>query len=345
MISTLFKKRSFVKNRIRAALCWLLCEDIMALSNTLIYNGRLKCGTQALRSQKLDVPHMEALHRRHYGPDSILRPGTPRSICTGWSTEMCWLRTLLDPEARVRFVNTDAIPSSREEAKGNRIVNPTEAHIITQLVDSLLDVGVPAEEIGVMTHYRSQLSLLKHGLRGHGNSIELHTADRFQGRDKEVVLLSLVRNNEACNIGDLLKDWRRINVAFTRAKTKLLVVGSRDTLKGSGEQEMLSRFISLMEERDWVCDLPADALERHFFDDGATQLTATGGARPDGCGAGTRSPKKTVRSPLKGSKVREGKENQRPGTGPRKAKVTDKALLKGKPILRDIWNDVVGSTY
>ena len=157
--------------------------------------------------------------------------------------------------------------------------------------------------------------------------------------------MSLVRNNEACNIGDLLKDWRRINVAFTRAKTKLLVVGSRDTLKGSGEQEMLSRFISLMEERDWVCDLPADALERHFFDDGATQLTATGGARPDGCGAGTRSPKKTVRSPLKGSKVREGKENQRPGTGPRKAKVTDKALLKGKPILRDIWNDVVGSTY
>ena len=314
-----------------------MCEDIMTLSNTLIYKGRLKCGTQALRSQKLDVPHMEALRRRHYDSSSILRPGTPRSICTGWSDEKCWLRSLLDPEARVRFVNTDALPASREEAKGNRIVNPTEARIITQLVDALLDVGVPAEEIGVMTHYRSQLSLLKHGLRGHGNSIELHTADRFQGRDKEVVLLSLVRSNETCNIGDLLKDWRRINVAFTRAKTKLLVVGSRDTLKGSGEHEMLSRFVRLMEEREWVYDLASDALENHFFDDCATQMTATGGAN--------KSPKKTARSPLKSSQVREGKENQRPHAGPRKARVTDKALLKGKPILRDVWNDVMGDTY
>ncbi|KAK7743988.1 DNA replication endonuclease-helicase Dna2 [Diatrype stigma] len=320
-----------------------MCEDIMALSNTLIYKGRLKCGTEALRNQKLDVPHMEALQHRHYDSNTILRPGTPRSICTGWSTENCWLRSLIDPEARVLFVNTDSLPSSREEAKGNRIVNPTEARIVTQLVDALLDVGVPASEIGVMTHYRSQLSLLKHGLRRHGSSIELHTADRFQGRDKEVVVLSLVRSNEACNIGDLLKDWRRINVAFTRAKTKLLVVGSRDTLKGSGEQEMLSKFVKLMEEREWVYDLPSDALDVHFFDDSATQLTATCGLKTEKRTVNDRSsPKKTVRSSLKSTQAAlQGKENQGPGVGgPRKAKVTDRALLKGQPILRDIWNDI-----
>ncbi|RYP10201.1 hypothetical protein DL764_000822 [Monosporascus ibericus] len=318
-----------------------MCEDIMTLSNTLIYRGRLKCGTNALRNQKLNVPHMEALGRWHYDPSTIVRPGTPRSICTGLGDGKCWLRSLLDPEARVRFINTDALPSSREEAKGNRIVNPTEARIVTQLVEALLDVGVPAGEIGVMTHYRSQLSLLKHGLRHHGSSIELHTADRFQGRDKEVVLLSLVRSNEACNIGDLLKDWRRINVAFTRAKTKLLVVGSRDTLKGSGEQEMLSRFLRLMEEREWVYDLTPDALESHFFDDCATQVTATGGLRNNGYATNDTSPKKKVPSSVKSSQTRQGKENQRPGAGPRKAKITDRALLRGKPILRDIWNDVM----
>lgn len=317
-----------------------MCEDIMTLSNTLIYKGRLKCGTEALRNQRLDVPHMEALQHRHYDSSTILRPGTPRSICTGWSSEKCWLRSLLDPEARVRFVNTDALPSSREEAKGNRTVNPTEARIVTQLVDALLDVGVPASEIGVMTHYRSQLSLLKHGLRRHGNSIELHTADRFQGRDKEVILLSLVRSNEACNIGDLLKDWRRINVAFTRAKTKLLVVGSRDTLKGSGEQEMLSRFVGLMEERQWVYDLSSDALESHFFDDCATQTTATCGPKIEKGAVNERSPKKIARSSWKSSQARQGKENQEPTIGPRRAKITDRALLKGKPILRDIWNDM-----
>ncbi|CAK7270446.1 DNA replication endonuclease-helicase Dna2 [Sporothrix epigloea] len=268
-----------------------MCEDIMALSNTLIYNGRLKCGTEALRYRSLHVPDMARLHQHHHNAGSVARL-TPISFCA-MGSKSCWLRDLLRPETRVAFVNTDAILSSREEAKGNRTVNPCEARLVAQLVEGLLTVGVSATNIGVMTHYRSQLSLLRNQLRGaHGTDgansadrIEMHTADRFQGRDKEVIVLSLVRNNEACLIGDLLKDWRRINVAFTRAKTKLLVVGSRSTLKGgvnhvrkkSGEQgerdspngeageEMLARFIRLMEERPWIYDLPSDALDNHLF--------------------------------------------------------------------------------
>ncbi|CAK7225670.1 DNA replication endonuclease-helicase Dna2 [Sporothrix bragantina] len=282
-----------------------MCEDIMALSNTLIYSGRLKCGTEALRHRSLHVPDMARLHLHHHNASSMARL-TPTSFCA-MGSKSCWLRDLLRPETRVAFVNTDAIPSSREEAKGNRTVNPCEARLVAQLVEGLLTVGVPASDIGVMTHYRSQLSLLRNSLRGvngasssssNGNNgsgasaIEMHTADRFQGRDKEVVVLSLVRNNEACLIGDLLKDWRRINVAFTRAKTKLLVVGSRSTLKGgvnntnkdtnnkksggrgdrhslNGEtgEEMLARFINLMEARSWIYDLPSDALENHLFEE------------------------------------------------------------------------------
>lgn len=276
-----------------------MCEDIMALSNTLIYNGRLKCGTEALRYRSLHVPDMARLHQHHHNAGSVARL-TPASFCA-MGGKSCWLRDLLRPETRVAFVNTDAIPSGREEAKGNRTVNPCEARLVAQLVEGLLTVGVPASDIGVMTHYRSQLSLLRNQLRGvHGAStisgsnngnitcgaIEMHTADRFQGRDKEVIVLSLVRSNEACLIGDLLKDWRRINVAFTRAKTKLLVVGSRSTLKGGvnrtknrkpgergecdsldGEagEEMLARFIHLMEERSWIYDLPSGALDDHLF--------------------------------------------------------------------------------
>ncbi|KAJ2978232.1 hypothetical protein NUW58_g7560 [Xylaria curta] len=324
-----------------------MCEDVMTLSNTLIYEGRLKCGTEALRNQKLAVPYMEHLQQKHYDAGSIMRPGVPRSFCTSWSSDHCWLHSLLDPGARVRFVNTDHLPSPREEAKGSRIVNPTEARIVVQLVDSLLTVGVPPNEIGVMTHYRSQLSLLKHGLRGFGSSIELHTADRFQGRDKEVVVLSLVRSNEACSIGDLLKDWRRINVAFTRAKTKLIVVGSRDTLKGSGEQEMLSKFIRLMEDRDWVYDLPRDALESHFFEDSATQFTATGA--PGSQGSPTKSPKKSLRKMASPSKAMKrtnlfaGKENQR--LGAKRGNITGRALLKTKPVSRDILNEMMGGIY
>ncbi|KAF4984901.1 hypothetical protein FDECE_16992 [Fusarium decemcellulare] len=303
-----------------------MCEDIMTLSNTLIYDGKLRCGTEQLRKRKLDVPRLDALKQRHYDA-STFRSATPRSFCAAPGPSRCWLYDLIESKARVRFINTDTIqPLVREQAQGKRIVNSDEVRIVSQLVDSLLTVGVPDHEIGVMTHYRAQLFLLKDKLKGYPG-VEMHTTDRFQGRDKEVIVLSLVRSNEACNIGDLLKDWRRINVAFTRAKTKLLVVGSKSTLKGSGNETMLSRFISLMEDRDWIYDMPANALESHYFEDLGTQITATGPTQK------TKSPKKWT----------SGKENRRPS--PRRARISDKALLKGKLITRDILNEMTNGAY
>lgn len=303
-----------------------MCEDIMTLSNTLIYDGRLRCGTEQLRRRKLEVPRMEALMQRHYDASTI-NAATPRSFCAAPGPNRCWLYDLLDSEARVRFVNTDTIqPPVREEAQGKRIVNSAEVRIVSQLVDSLLTVGVPDSEIGVMTHYRAQLFMLKDKLKMF-SGVEMHTTDRFQGRDKEVIVLSLVRSNEACNIGDLLKDWRRINVAFTRAKTKLLVVGSKSTLKGSGSDSMLSRFISLMEDRNWIYEMPANALENHYFEDFGTQITATG-------------PTQRIKSPRKKCS---GKENRR--RSPKTARISDKALLKGKLITRDILNEMTNGAY
>lgn len=255
-----------------------MCADVMALSNNLIYSGRLKCGSQEVANRRLSIPNIDALSQHHYTPSTISL--APKSFCPA-PHKTCWIRTLLDPETKVSFINTDPLlPLSREEAKGNRIVNPTEAAICTQLVTALLTTGVPASSIGIMTHYRSQLSLLKDSMRSYPE-LEMHTADRFQGRDKEVIILSLVRSNEAKSIGELLKDWRRINVAFTRAKTKLLVVGSKSTLQGfgkdeSGGQEMVSRFVGFMEEKGWIYDLPKSALEEHLFENGGTtQATQT----------------------------------------------------------------------
>lgn len=327
-----------------------MSEDIMALSNSLIYEGRLKCGTETLRKRMLEIPDIGALQRHHYDIDTIMSnpTTTPASFCSGAGP--CWLRDMVDPHTRVSFINTDALPSSREEAKGSRIVNPCEARLVTQLVDALLTVGVPASEIGVMTHYRSQLSLLKHGLRGHGNgAIEMHTADRFQGRDKEVVILSLVRSNEQCSIGDLLKDWRRINVAFTRAKTKLLVVGSKSTLKGSGCEEMLARFIGLMESRCWIYNLRPDALEAHYFEDAATQATVTGvgGSSPTkkDMHASLRKGQSVLKAPRKrilGTR-QSGKENVAPWV--KKGKVDVKVHLKGKPNVGCILNEMAGGIF
>ncbi|KAL2021260.1 hypothetical protein VTK56DRAFT_7339 [Thermocarpiscus australiensis] len=378
-----------------------MSEDIMTLSNTLIYQGRLKCGTEALRFAQLHVPDMDALRHRHFDAASFLssqsqrsRPSTPptssscsssplpSSFCPSPRRGTCWLRDLLDPAARVRFVNTDALlPHSREQAKGNRIVNPCEARVVAQLVDALLLVGVPAREIGVVTHYRSQLALLKHTLRlrrrrnaaavhitttsEEDGVVEMHTADRFQGRDKSVVVLSLVRSNEQCGIGELLRDWRRINVAFTRAKTKLLVVGSKATLGGCGEGEMLARFVRLMEERDWVYDLRPGALEGHLWEEGVPG-TGAGAGSPTQDGGGDVAVAADVVSGAvtgkdgeavgKGTRkvgvlfASKGKENRPPGgqrtVEPKKtARIGERALLRGKPVLRDILNDMMDGGY
>ncbi|KAK4198608.1 putative DNA replication ATP-dependent helicase, partial [Triangularia verruculosa] len=329
-----------------------MSEDIMTLSNTLIYKGRLKCGTESLRNAELHVPHIEALRQRHFDAESFYNasqtsPGGSLSrCCPSPQPNNCWLHDLITPSTRVKFINTDLLPDSQEQAKGNRIVNPTEAKIITQLVDSLVLCGVPAEEIGVMTHYRSQLALLKHSLRASngGRDVEMHTADRFQGRDKSVILLSLVRSNDTGSIGELLKDWRRINVAFTRAKTKLLVVGSKSTLLGEAseqqqqegqEEVMIKKFVELMVERSWVYDLGREQLEGHYFPLVEDYLSPVKGRTPMKRRV-AEGKKRVEDSPLQGRKLMErfvaGKVGQGQGQGQgqgRRAGERNKENVKG----------------
>ena len=312
-----------------------MCEDIMTLSNTLIYKGLLKCGNTAVAQRSLHIPNLGALKQHHHTPATLISSSVnPKTICLNPSRRSCWIRDLLDPGAKARLVNTDALlPLSRESESGSRIINTCEATLCTQLVESLLSVGISANDIGVITLYRSQLALIKQNLRHHHPAVEMHTADKFQGRDKEVVILSLVRSNESLNIGDLLKDWRRVNVALTRARTKLLILGSKSTLKGN---ELLERFVKLMDERRWSYDLPASALEGHVFDEHMTPLTA----KTDIAASSSAqvSPKKKI-APKRIEiffEKRRGKENKLPG---KVGKKTEKALLGSRPVLRDIVND------
>ncbi|KAL8946118.1 MAG: hypothetical protein Q9222_007441 [Ikaeria aurantiellina] len=311
-----------------------MCEEVMTLSNTLIYNGRLKCGNNAVAQRSLRVPRMEALKQHHHTPSTLLSASlNPKSVCLNPSRALCWLRDLLDPSVKVCFVNTDPLlPLSRESESGSRIVNTCEATLCAHLVQSLLTTGVPAADIGVITLYRSQLALIKQNLRQYHPAVEMHTADKFQGRDKEVVILSLVRSNESQNVGDLLKDWRRVNVALTRARTKLLILGSKSTMKGN---ELLDQFVKLVDSKGWTYNLPVGAMEGHVFDDGATPLTAKLFSSHEPEKATKKSPAKSKRSyPFFDQK--KGKENKKPK---RMGKVTEKALLGSRPVLQDIVND------
>ncbi len=85
------------------------------------------------------------------------------------------------------------------------------------------------------------------------SNLEVLTVDKCQGRDKDVVLLSLVRSNDENNAGNLLRDWRRLNVAITRAKKKLILIGSQKTLRTIAH---FSQLLKLMSQRQWSLSLP-----------------------------------------------------------------------------------------
>ena len=312
-----------------------MAEDIMLLSNVLIYNGRLKCGTDTVANLMLDIPNLDAgLAAHHKAPPASATktahicvddvPPPPHSPSPSFHSS-CWLRQALNPSSRCLFLNTDSIrPSAHDVTKGARVVNPTEANLVAQLVLTLLSAQVPAHSIGIITFYRSQLALLRQTLHHHPSAagvshrradggesrrnfglsaqeVEISTTDKFQGRDKDVVILSCVRShrqdvdvvaddengndsskvmttpNSATaagarsklaaeiipaeesskngsggssssnnNVGDLLRDWRRVNVALTRAKSKLLIIGSKATLANSGD-ETWSGLVQLMD--------------------------------------------------------------------------------------------------
>ena len=235
-----------------------MCEDIMTLANVLIYSGKLRCGTDAVAQRRLQDVDLSRLSTFH----------NSSSACTKSSfSGKCWLQEVCSPDRKVIYANIDAAGKGAFESltTGKNITNQFEATIAAQTVMGLLAIGVPAKEIGVITLYRSQLALLRRLFRiaGISREVDIDSADRFQGRDKECIVISMVRCNASGVVGDLLKDWRRVNVALTRAKSKLVILGSRQTLRNN---DLLERFLDLVDEKGWSLDLPKNADACHAFD-------------------------------------------------------------------------------
>jgi ATP-dependent RNA/DNA helicase IGHMBP2 len=131
-------------------------------------------------------------------------------------------------ESAVRFIDTaGAGYDEQPEPDGKSRLNPQEAELVASKVRALLDSGVASEMMAVIAPYSAQVRLLREKLPIPG--LEIDSVDGFQGREKEAVILSLVRSNPEGEVG-FLADVRRINVALTRARRHLLVVGNSATL-------------------------------------------------------------------------------------------------------------------
>ncbi|KAH0339334.1 DNA helicase, partial [Aureobasidium melanogenum] len=139
----------------------------------------------------------------------------------------------------------DDEPKSKSSLLGESKSNELEAAIVKKHVQSLVDAGVKAEDIAVVTPYNGQLAVLSQLLKERFVGIELGSIDGFQGREKEAVVVSLVRSNSEHEVG-FLAEKRRLNVAMTRPKRHLCVVGDSETV-GRGSK-FLKSWMEFLEE-------------------------------------------------------------------------------------------------
>jgi ATP-dependent RNA/DNA helicase IGHMBP2 len=109
------------------------------------------------------------------------------------------------------MIMSDENATGDEESKAN----DGEANIVCRHVDDLIKSNIKQEQIAVITPYNLQMELIRAKLHTKYPQVEVKSVDSFQGREKEAIILSLVRSNSRGEVG-FLSDQRRINVAITR---------------------------------------------------------------------------------------------------------------------------------
>jgi regulator of nonsense transcripts 1 len=136
----------------------------------------------------------------------------------------------IDPDRPMMFYSCQG--SEEIAATGTSFLNRTEATACEKVVTTLVRGGVSPSQVGVITPYEGQRAFIVQQLHHFGplkssqyQEVEVSSVDAFQGREKEYIVVSCVRSNEKQGIG-FLNDPRRLNVALTRAKRGLIVLGN-----------------------------------------------------------------------------------------------------------------------
>lgn len=158
--------------------------------------------------------------------------------------------SVLDPHEPVVFVDTAGREAKERTRQGSTSKeNPEEALLGTQMVQNLLNSGMAPEDIAVISPYNDQVDLLDRKIDA--ENLEINSVDGFQGREKEIVIISLTRSNSQNAIG-FLEDIRRLNVSLTRAKRKLIVIGDSSTVTS---HKTYKRLVDYVEENGRVVEV------------------------------------------------------------------------------------------
>lgn len=247
MSESLFERLETTETTISLNLSYRMNAPITALANALMYKGELKTANDKVANATLNISGFVGL------------------------TKHTWIADALSPklENSVRFLDTGPVwnlpnqaswsPTSTDQRE---LTNIFEAAIIYRLVEALIKVGkVPAGQVGVIATYKVQVVLLAKILKPF--EVAVNTVDQFQGKDKHVILYSCSKSRDVDKANyvdkfDLTENKMRLNVAITRAKHKLIIVGDLRTLRhyssfSSIQSELEKTILSLRDYEgfDW----------------------------------------------------------------------------------------------
>ena len=199
-------------------------EKIMEFPNREFYDGKLVAAPEV---------------KDHTLADFNLEP--PRKF-----TEV------LEPSLPIGFIDTSNINAYEFQPEGSTSYeNYEEAKIAVEVAAELHRMGLDKRDIGIITPYAAQVKLIKQLLLEKELKVEVNSVDGFQGREKEAIIVSFVRSNDEGEIG-FLKDLRRLNVAITRPRRKLILIGNTKTLSS---HPVYKRFIDYVKNAGEVLAL------------------------------------------------------------------------------------------
>ena len=201
-------------------------DDIMRFSSNYFYNGQVESAPEVKFRSILDL-----------------------------DTPITWIDTSqfdLPPDSEVTF---------REQYIGESYgrINPAEAEVtLLALRDYFTRIGKQRLlderiDVGIISPYRAQVQLLRRLLvkqdffKPFRRFISINTVDGFQGQERDVIVISLVRSNDDGQIG-FLRDLRRMNVAITRARMKLIILGDRPTMTRHPFYRQLCHYIDSLRD-------------------------------------------------------------------------------------------------
>jgi hypothetical protein len=233
-------------------------EDVIGFAQTHVYNNRITVADSC--------PH-----------------GSQTQINDTYTTR----GTAVTDGPPVTVVDVDGEQEWRKQFSGT--VNSTEVTAVTEIVSALIDTQtVDAAELGVITPYRGQRSLIADELTGYGE-IEISTVDGFQGRERDVIIFSAV-NSKRGGL-EFAGSPHRFNVAATRPKKQFIMIGNREAIQANAPRgNLLRTYIEYAsengaifdwEQADWAAGIASDQITITHPENGSkTGATGTSTTAP-----------------------------------------------------------------